>query len=399
MSVAPAELVEAAREGRLDNLEVSVLNQDPLLLQQIRNTPDPGGVGTVRELNRVSQPSIEAILDWEKETGTVAALAVGLDPVEMEQVWSIGEDNIPEDVVEYTDILEEFRDVFAWNMAKMTTIKDEQFRIPVTDPTPVLRQQYRLSYAEKEILAEQVEERKAVAFIRPSMSEYGAAITMPPKKDEFGNWTLKRPCCDYRMLNKVSVTDRYVLPTPEDIFDNIKDAGVYTTRNLRWGFYQVRVAEEDVLKTAFWGPDGLYEWVVMPFGLKNAPVFFQRIMDKTLRDVRAFARCYIDDIIIFSRSHAEHKVHLREVFQRLRAKGIECHPKKLRCAVKDVSYFGHLVVSNGTAPQDVKVKAITKMVAPTDESELRALLGTYNYYVTVGRVSTARLLDMCGNHG
>jgi hypothetical protein len=149
---------------------------------------------------------------------------------------------------------------------------------------------------------------------------------------------------------------------------------------LRWGFYRVRAAEEDVSKTAFWGPDGLYEYVVMPFGLKNAPVFFQRIMDKTLRDVRVFAKCYIDDIIIFSRSHAEHKVHLRGVFQRLRGKAIKCHPKKPRCALKDVSYLGHLVVPNGTASQDVKVEAITKMVAPTDVLELRALLGTYNCY-------------------
>jgi hypothetical protein len=170
------------------------------------------------------------------------------------------------------------------------------------------------------------------------------------------------------------------LPTPEDIFDNMKDMGVYTTLDLRWGLYQVRVAEKDAPRTAFWGPDGLYEWVVMPFGLKNAPVFFQRIMDKTPRDVRAFARCYIDDIIIFSRSDAEHKVHLREVFRRLRAKAIKCHFKKLQCAVKDVSCLVHLVVPNGTAPQDVKVEAITKMVAPTDVSELRALLGTYNYY-------------------
>jgi hypothetical protein len=118
----------------------------------------------------------------------------------------------------------------------------------------------------------------------------------------------------------------------------------------------------------------------MPFGLKNTPVFFKKIMDKTMIGVRAFARCYINDIIIFNKSHAEHKLHLREVFQRLREKGIKCHPKKLRCAVKDVFYFGHLVVPNGTAPQDVKVKGITKMVAPTNVSELRALLATYNYY-------------------
>jgi hypothetical protein len=81
-----------------------------------------------------------------------------------------------------------------------------------------------------------------------------------------------------------------------------------------WGFHQVRVAEEDVPKTAFWGPDGLYQWEVMPFGLKNVPVFFQRIMDNILRGVRLFVWCYIDDIIIFSKSHPEHKLHLREVF-------------------------------------------------------------------------------------
>jgi hypothetical protein len=150
-----------------------------------------------------------------------------------------------------------------------------------------------------------MEEQKAAEFIRPSMSEYGAPVTMPLKKYEFGNWTLKRPCYDYCMLNMIPVTDRYVLPTPQDIFDNIMDVGVYTTLDLRWGFHQVRVAEEDVPKTAFSGLDGLYEWAVMPFGSKNAPVFLQKIMDKTLRGVRALARCYIDDIIIFSKSYQE----------------------------------------------------------------------------------------------
>jgi hypothetical protein len=88
----------------------------------------------------VSQPSEVSISNFDKRTGTVAALAADLDPAEKEQVWNIGEDNTPEDVVECTDILEDCRDVFAWNMAEMTTIKDEQFRIPVTDPAPVLRQ-------------------------------------------------------------------------------------------------------------------------------------------------------------------------------------------------------------------------------------------------------------------
>jgi hypothetical protein len=105
MSVAPAELIAAARDGWLDNSEVPVPNLDPLVLQQFYNPSDPGEVGTVWELNRVSQPSEEvAILSFEQRTESESALVEGLDPVEKEQVWNIGEDNTPEDVVDYTDI-------------------------------------------------------------------------------------------------------------------------------------------------------------------------------------------------------------------------------------------------------------------------------------------------------
>jgi hypothetical protein len=140
MSVAPEELVTTARDAWLANPNLPVPRRDPLVLSQFDNTPDPRGVGIIRELNRVSQPNEKAISSFDQRTGTVAALAAGLDPAEKEQVWKIGEDNTPEDIVEYTDILEDCRDVFAWNIAEMTTIKDEQFRIPVTDPAPVLRQ-------------------------------------------------------------------------------------------------------------------------------------------------------------------------------------------------------------------------------------------------------------------
>jgi hypothetical protein len=125
----------------------------------------------------------------EKENGVCSCPGSRLRPGRKGTSVEYWEDNTPEDAVEYTDTLEEFQDIFAWNMAEMTTIKDEQFRISVTDPTPVLRQ-YRLLYAEKEILAEQMEERKAAGFIRPLMPEYGASVTMPPKKVEFENWTL-----------------------------------------------------------------------------------------------------------------------------------------------------------------------------------------------------------------
>ena len=278
------------------------------------------------------------------------------------------------------DLLDEFRDVQAADMSEMSTVIGEKFTIPVTDDTPIFKHQYRLAYAERDILKEQVEERLKCGFVRRSVSPWASPTTMPPKKDEHGNWTLKRPCGDYRALNKVSITDHYQLPTPEEIFDELDGSTWFTTLDLRWGYHQVAIAEEDICKTAFWGHDGLYEWVVMPFGLKNAPAFFQRLMDTTLRAQREFCRCYIDDVIIFSKSFDEHLRHLRAVFEQLRAKRIKCHPKKMRLAVRTVPYLGHYIVPGGTAPQEVKVEAIVRMVPPRDTSELKSFLGTSNYY-------------------
>ena len=294
--------------------------------------------------------------------------------------WPINA-NLPlEEVTDLTELLDEFRDVFAFDTSELGVMGGETFRITLTDETPIFKQQYRLSQSEKEILREQMEERKAVGFIRASTSEWAAPVTMPPKKDEYGNWTLKRPCVDYRALNSRTPTDHYPLPTPEDIFDALSDSAVFTTLDLRMGYHQVRIAEEDCCKTAFWCLDGLHEWTVVPFGLKNAPPFFQRVMDQTLVREKHCARCFIDDVIIFSKSLSEHKQHLRQVFGRLRDKNIKCHPSKMRVAFPDVEYLGHKVVPRGTAPMAVKIEAIVKMLPPTDVPGLRAVLGTANYY-------------------
>ncbi|GAQ93446.1 hypothetical protein KFL_015370020 [Klebsormidium nitens] len=264
-----------------------------------------------------------------------------------------------------------------WKMGDHLTAKQNADLREILDE---YRDKYRLSQSENESLSEHIEERLKCGFVRPSTSRWAFPTTMPPKKYEHGNWTLKRPCEDYRELNKVSITDHYPLPTPEEILDQLEGATWFTTLDLRWGYHQVALDEKDCCKTAFWGPKGLYEWVVMPLGLKNAPAFFQRLMDTTLRAQYEFCRCYIDDVIIFSKSFEEHLVHQRAVLSALRAKRIKCHPKKMRLVVSDVEYLGHFVVPNGTAPQQAKVEAILKMAAPHDVPSLRAFLGTAGYY-------------------
>jgi hypothetical protein len=189
--------------------------------------------------------------------------------------WPINENLPTGEITALEEILDEFWDVFAFDASELGIIEGETYHIKLTDETPIFKQQYRLSHSKKEIFQEQMEERKAVGFIRTSASDWAAPVTMPPKKDENGNWTLKRPCVGYRALNSRTPTDHYPLPTPKEIFDALADSTVFTTLDLRMGYHQIRIAEEDCCKTAFWCLDALHEWTVVSFGLKNAPPFFQ----------------------------------------------------------------------------------------------------------------------------
>jgi hypothetical protein len=151
----------------------------------------------------------------------------------------IDENLPPGKITALEEILEGFRDVFAFDASKLGIIEGETYHMKLIDETPILKQQYKLLQSEKELLQEQMEERKAVGFIRISTSDWAALVTMPPKKDENGNWTLKRPCVVYRALNSRTPTDYYPLPTPEEIFDALADSTVVTTLDFRMGYHQI----------------------------------------------------------------------------------------------------------------------------------------------------------------
>jgi len=128
---------------------------------------------------------------------------------------------------------------------------------------------------------------------------------MPAKKDSAGLWTEKRMCRDYRPLNLVTPQDRYLTPIPEELFDNIRDSNIFTIMDLRQGFNQIVHIAKDRKKTTFHGSNKLWEWLVMPFGLKNACVFFQRVMDQVLKGTD-FLKCYIDDVLVHSKGLLQH---------------------------------------------------------------------------------------------
>jgi hypothetical protein len=151
-------------------------------------------------------------------------------------------------------------------------------------------------------------------FIRPSNSPWGAPVLFVKKKD--GTFCL---CIDYRQLNKVIVKNMYPLPRIDDLFDQLKGARVFSKIDLRSGYHQLRIKEQDIQKTAFRTRYGHYEFLVMPFGLTNAPTMFMDLMNQVFRPyLDQYVVVFIDDILVYSNSHLEHEQHLRVVLQTLR---------------------------------------------------------------------------------
>ncbi|CAI5460707.1 unnamed protein product [Closterium sp. Yama58-4] len=183
-------------------------------------------------------------------------------------------------------------------------------------------------------------------------------------------------CRVYRALNKITVPDRYPIPMAEEIFDKVADWVFFTTLDLWQRFNQIKIREEGVRKTAFHGPDGLYEWLYMPFGLWNASAVFQRVMDAVLRGVE-LAECYIDDVVIFSTTEQQ---HLEDVERTLSAIGLTCHLNKCRCGEKTVQYLGYEVQGGQIGIPQAKAQVLDRMREPKDKSGLRAVLGFLSYY-------------------
>ncbi len=175
-----------------------------------------------------------------------------------------------------------------------------QFSIDLTDETPVYWKRHRLSKHEWELIDERCKELHEVGLIQPSCSNFTAATVMPTKKDSIRLWTEKRMCGDYRPLNLVTPQNKYPMPIPKELFDNIGDSNIFIIVDLRQGFNQILFVTMDRKKKAFHGSNKLCEWLVMPFGLKNAPAFFQRIKDQILEGAN-FLKCYIDDILVHSK--------------------------------------------------------------------------------------------------
>lgn len=218
-------------------------------------------------------------------------------------------------------------------------------------------------------------------IIRPSNSPWSFPICVVPKKLDASGKQKWRLVVDYRKLNDKTISDRYALPNINDILDKLDWCQYFTTLDLVSGFHQIEMNETDISKTAFNTASGHYEYLRMPFGLKNTLATFQRIMDNILRGIQN-EKClvYLDDIIVFSVSLQEHIVNLRSVFERLRETRFKIQLDKSEFLRKEVSYLCHLITLHGIKPNPDKIKVIQKFPLPKTAKEIKQFLGLLGYY-------------------
>ncbi|UYV63377.1 K02A2.6-like [Cordylochernes scorpioides] len=274
-------------------------------------------------------------------------------------------------------LLLSFKGVFLPTMKNANKVQNRvKHRIHTGDHPPIKQRPYRVSKREREIMQKEVDTMLERKVIQPSESPWSAPVVLVKKKD--GTW---RFCVDFRRLNHITKKDVYPLPRIDDVLDHLSSARYYSTMDLKTGYWQVEVDERDREKTAFVTPDGLYEFMVMPFGLCNAPATFERMMDNVLMGLKwNICLCYLDDIVVYSDTFEEHLERLSKVLSCLQQAGLTINPDKCLFGSTRIKILGHVVDKDGIQPDSEKVEAIKKFPVPKSVCDIQSYLGLCSYY-------------------
>jgi hypothetical protein len=266
--------------------------------------------------------------------------------------------------------------VFADNPKRTPTTTLAQHRIDTGSHPPVSVPPYRMPPSQRALIDQQAQEMLDNGVVRPSSSPYSSPVLLVKKSDG-----KDRFCVDFRRLNLLTKKDVYPLPRVDDLLDSLGKADYFTVLDLQSGFWQIPLHPDDMEKTAFSVARGHLEFIVMPFGLCNAPATFQRAMDQLLRDLLDFCQPYMDDVITYTEgTFTLHLDQLERVLQRLQSAPMVAKPSKFKVLQKELRFLGHIISRHTIRPDPAKTAAVYAFPAPTSVRDLQSFLGLVNYY-------------------
>ncbi|GFY35470.1 retrovirus-related Pol polyprotein from transposon 17.6 [Trichonephila clavipes] len=297
------------------------------------------------------------------------------------QLMQISAENLQEELdlrhVENRQIKKELEKLIQDYKPEKTASTDVTMRIILKDEEPVCQPPRRLAFTERQEVNKQIEEWLNEGIIRPSSAEYASPSVMVKKKDGSS-----RMCIDYRKLNQKLVKDKFPLPIIEDVLDILQEAKVYSTLDLRNGFFHVDVDEDCRKYTSFIVPDGQFEFNKVPFGLSTSPGVFQRYVSSIFRDLtrKGIVISYLDDLVIPAKNEQEGLEKLKIIFEVAKKYGLEIKFKKCQFLKKKVEFLGHTVESGTIKPSLTKTLAVRKFPEPTTIKQVQSFLGLTGYF-------------------
>ncbi len=328
------------------------------------------------QLSTSSEPKIFPFMHYNGHSSTYFYLAMPTVSLEDHQqilrtIRMVDSDSVIQNNLE--ELMLSWPTVCTQQLGRTNCVKH---RITTIDEIPVRKRAYKVSLEKHQFIESQVQELLEKQIIRPSISPWAAPVVVVPKKDGSSRF-----CVDYRGLNAKTHLDAYPMPQIQDILESLHGATVFSTLDLKSGYWQMEMEVDSIEKTAFVTSSGLYEFLCLPFGLKNSAASFQRLMEHVLRDVKG--KCcmvYIDDIVIYSSNIADHLQHLRQVLACLHKAGLTLNLKKCNFVQRSLSFLGHIVTQEGVKTDPAKVSAVESFPVPQNIKDVQRFLGLAGWY-------------------